>query len=54
MSIIMYGYSLSEQCTTYLDVPPPIACPWFSVEALVFVTVMFVQMLRTPDEVGGD
>ena len=40
--------------STYLDVPPPIGCPWFGVEALVLITIMFIQMLCIPDEVGGD
>ena len=31
-----------------------IACPQFSVEALVLLTVIPIQVLCIPDKVGGD
>ena len=31
-----------------------ITCPWFSVEALVLLTVVPIQASCIPDKVGGD
>jgi hypothetical protein len=40
--------------TTYLDVPPTIACPRFCAEVLVLLTIVHIQVFCIPDKMGGD